>query len=30
MHYMNPGTRSMRSGETLNVCFGRPLLRLRH
>lgn len=29
MHYMTPGTRSMRSGEYLPVSFGRPMLRTR-
>lgn len=29
MHYMMPGTRSMRTGEYLTVSFGRPMLRVR-
>jgi ectoine hydroxylase-related dioxygenase (phytanoyl-CoA dioxygenase family) len=30
IHFMTPGTRSLRSGETLHVSFGRPLLRSRN
>ncbi|MCB0184220.1 MAG: phytanoyl-CoA dioxygenase family protein [Caldilineaceae bacterium] len=29
IHYMVPGTRSLRTGEYLGVSFGRPLLRSR-
>jgi ectoine hydroxylase-related dioxygenase (phytanoyl-CoA dioxygenase family) len=29
IHFMTPGTRSMRTNETLHVSFGRPLLRMR-
>lgn len=29
IHYMTPGTRSLRTGEYLPVGFGRPLLRAR-
>ena len=29
MHYMPPGTRSMRTGEYLAVAFGRPMVRMR-
>jgi ectoine hydroxylase-related dioxygenase (phytanoyl-CoA dioxygenase family) len=29
IHYMVPGTRSLRTGEYLGVSFGRPLLRAR-
>ena len=28
IHYMNPGTRSMRDGEYMPVSFARPLLRM--
>jgi ectoine hydroxylase-related dioxygenase (phytanoyl-CoA dioxygenase family) len=28
IHFMTPGTRSLRTGETLHVSFGRPLLRM--
>ena len=29
IHYMNPGTRSLRDGEYMPVSFSRPLLRMR-
>jgi phytanoyl-CoA hydroxylase len=29
IHFMTPGTRSLRTGETLHVSFGRPMLRTR-
>lgn len=29
IHFMTPGTRSLRTGEYLSVSFGRPLLRTR-
>jgi ectoine hydroxylase-related dioxygenase (phytanoyl-CoA dioxygenase family) len=28
IHFMTPGTRSLRSGETLHVSFSRPMLRM--
>jgi ectoine hydroxylase-related dioxygenase (phytanoyl-CoA dioxygenase family) len=29
IHFMPPGTRSLRTGEYLGVSFGRPMLRMR-
>ena len=29
IHFMTPGTRSLRTGETLHISFSRPLLRMR-
>jgi ectoine hydroxylase-related dioxygenase (phytanoyl-CoA dioxygenase family) len=28
IHFMTPGTRSLRTGETLHVSFSRPMLRM--